>query len=179
MTCDELKHQNPRRPAFPLAQGCFKTWLDGTDHATRNSGTADSVCSGSSSARLSRLRLLQSSEARGVNPSSAHHARFIFFNTPGHAAERRSDGSNGRIRRGMNAGKRCSTALADHSTACSTSPRARKYTASPTGPPYASPRRATSRAWALSACPSLVSTNASRSGRLTTRTRFPGSYCTT
>ena len=45
-----------------------------------------------------------------------HQARFIFLNTSGHAAERRSDGSNARITREMNAGKRCSTALADHST---------------------------------------------------------------
>jgi len=49
----------------------------------------------------------------------AVQARFIFFNTSGHAAERRSAGSNARIMRGMNAGKRCSAALPDHSTACS------------------------------------------------------------
>ena len=68
---------------------------------------------------------LASERAPDVPAWAPHHAWFILFNTPGHAAERRSDGSNARITRGMNAGKRCSTALADHSTACSISPRAR------------------------------------------------------
>ena len=46
----------------------------------------------------------------------------MIFNTPGHAADWRSIGSNARITRGMKAGKRWSTALPAHSTA----PRCRR-----------------------------------------------------
>ena len=46
----------------------------------------------------------------------------MIFNTPGHAADWRSIGSNARITRGMKAGKRCSAALPAHSTAPSIVP---------------------------------------------------------
>jgi hypothetical protein len=81
----------------------------------------------------------------------------ILFNTAGHAAERRSDGSNVRIKRGMNAGKRCSTALADPFDGLLDLPSSQIVHGETDGPQYASSRRPTSRGSALSACPSFAS----------------------